>query len=420
MNNYLYPVLLALGSAPSYADFFTDQKASITSRNFYFDRDYQDPNAPYPALKEWAQGLIFNYQSGYTEGPIQFGVDVSGDVGLKLDSTWRHTATGLLKYDAQTRQADDEYHRLFATGKVLFRQSELNYGALKPRNPVIFSSPARLFDQMFHGLEFRSQLTDSLKFVASYIDKVKQRDHSSWSDVSISKVQRRYGFAPNDTVESSHFFYTGVDYTSKGHLGSYYYGNLHDVYQTHVGSYVHHKTEHIPLQVKFQVYRSTEQGRAQVGHIDNWNIGGLFGVAVGEQIFSLGGSVNYGETALPFLHGGEAPTFLDSMSADFTNKDERVWTVRFERTFKNVGLPNLYTMLRYSKGVNIELDSVLGGSSRKERALDADIRYSVSSGFFEGLSLRLRHTIYRNNFTVQANYKNGNETRINADYTWRF
>lgn len=413
-------LLSGLTALPLHAGFTDDQNASLTARNFYFDRDYKDPQAPYPASREWAQGFIFNYHSGYTNGPIGLGVDLSADIGIQLNSDAQHSASGLLKYDPNTREPEDEYHRVFATAKVKVQDTEIKAGTLRPRNPVIFSSPARLLDQTFRGAELQSKEFEHFKITAAYIDSVKQRDETQWTDLSVSKVQRRYGFQAGDQVQSSHFLYAGLDHSIGSHQSSYYYGNLHDVYQQHVLTYQRNKTEDLPLQAKVQIFRSVDQGAAQVGKIDNWNYGTLLGWSHGMNTFSAGGMLNSGDSALPFLHGGESLVLLDSMSADFSNKNERVWIVRYDRNFADFNLPNLNIMARYNKGTYIDLDSALGGDNLKERSLDTEIRYQVGSGLLKGLNLRARSSIYRNNFTIASNYKDGNETRLNVDYTWNY
>lgn len=44
------------------AEFIKDRKISLTTKNYYFDRDYIN-NVPYPAARDWAQGFILNAKS---------------------------------------------------------------------------------------------------------------------------------------------------------------------------------------------------------------------------------------------------------------------------------------------------------------------------------------------------------------------
>ena len=77
---------LGISCAAQAQGFIDDSHASLTLRNYYLDRDFQDDGAKSEA-REWAQGFILKFQSGFTEGPVGFGLDATGLLGLKLDSS---------------------------------------------------------------------------------------------------------------------------------------------------------------------------------------------------------------------------------------------------------------------------------------------------------------------------------------------
>lgn len=86
-----FPVctLLGLGSlaSPAMADgFVEDAKVSLQTKNFYLNRDFRDGTGQ-NKRDEWAQGFILDAKSGFTPGPVGFGVDALGMLGLKLDSS---------------------------------------------------------------------------------------------------------------------------------------------------------------------------------------------------------------------------------------------------------------------------------------------------------------------------------------------
>ncbi|WP_122672959.1 OprD family outer membrane porin, partial [Pseudomonas viridiflava] len=74
-------------STPAAADFISDSKATLDTRNFYMNRDFRQSGAAQSKAEEWAQGFILRYESGYTEGPIGVGFDAIGLLGVKLDSS---------------------------------------------------------------------------------------------------------------------------------------------------------------------------------------------------------------------------------------------------------------------------------------------------------------------------------------------
>ena len=76
--------------------FIDDSTLSLNLRNFYINRNFVNPNAPLSKAEEWTQSFILNFQSGYTPGPIGFGVDALGLLSVKLDGGGGTYGTGLL------------------------------------------------------------------------------------------------------------------------------------------------------------------------------------------------------------------------------------------------------------------------------------------------------------------------------------
>ena len=73
----------ALATAPAVtsAAFFEDSKATLEFRNFYMNQDTRHSGETgkqggNKTNESWGQGIILNYQSGYTEGTVGVGVDV--------------------------------------------------------------------------------------------------------------------------------------------------------------------------------------------------------------------------------------------------------------------------------------------------------------------------------------------------------
>ncbi|MFH4316928.1 OprD family outer membrane porin, partial [Acinetobacter baumannii] len=51
---WMYSTLMLSGSVWA-GSFIDNSSVELTTRNFYFDRDYQEQSA-YPAAKDWTQG----------------------------------------------------------------------------------------------------------------------------------------------------------------------------------------------------------------------------------------------------------------------------------------------------------------------------------------------------------------------------
>ena len=89
-------VALPLLCAPALAEeggFFEDSRTDLVLRNYAFNRDFRDHSAGKSLINEWAQGFILKFSSGYTRGPLGFGVDAMGLYGVKLNSKSSSSAT---------------------------------------------------------------------------------------------------------------------------------------------------------------------------------------------------------------------------------------------------------------------------------------------------------------------------------------
>ena len=74
-----------LASISSWADFIEDSRASLSMRNFYINSDFRTGEGASSKSEELAQGFMLRFESGFTEGPVGFGVDALGMQGIKLD-----------------------------------------------------------------------------------------------------------------------------------------------------------------------------------------------------------------------------------------------------------------------------------------------------------------------------------------------
>ncbi|HAF92672.1 MAG TPA: outer membrane porin, OprD family, partial [Pseudomonas sp.] len=116
--------------------FVEDSKASIDLRNFYMNRDFRSGDGQSKA-EEWAQGFMLKMESGY-EGPLGFGLDAIGLLGVKLDSSPDRVGTGLLQSDREApNRAQDDYGSVGLTAKARLSATTLHVGTLQPLLPVV-------------------------------------------------------------------------------------------------------------------------------------------------------------------------------------------------------------------------------------------------------------------------------------------
>jgi hypothetical protein len=409
----VFPIAL-LASGGSFAEgFITDSKAALTLRNYYFDRDYKGAT-PQNAAREWAQGGILKFTSGFTPGLVGFGLDAIGMVGIKLDSSPDRSGTGLLPRDPQSGRAADEYSKFGLTAKAKISKTELQLGTISTFLPIAFASPTRLLPQTFRGAYLRSSDIEKLSLHVGYLDRINYRDSTNYQPMAVASPNRRF----LATAESDKFVFAGGDYQLTPALTlKYYYASLDNIYRKNYGGFEHFlDIGEGKLKTDFRYYHTGESGSAKAGHVDNDNTGVMFNYSIGAQTFGAGYMRLDGDTAMPYLAGTEPLVVSEGfLSSEFLNPKERSWQALYSYDFAALGVPGLKATARYIKGTNIELPT-LGGDGLTESERYLELSYAFQ-GQLKGLSVRARNSIYRNDFSSAASFRDDNETRINIDYT---
>ena len=407
--------VLSIGPALA-SGFIDDSHADLVMRNYYFDRNYVNAT-PQAAAREWAQGFILNLRSGYTEGPVGFGLDAQGLLGVRLDSSRARTGTGLLPYNATTREPADEYSELGLTAKVRASKSELQLGTISTFLPIAFASPTRLLPQTFRGAYLKSQEIEQLTLHVGWLDRINLRDSTDYQKMSVGSPNGRF----NGAAESNRFMFIGGDYAWSPHLTlKYYHAELAQLYRKDFYGLVDNRPMGPgSLKSDFRLFITGEDGAAKAGTVDNRNAALMLTYSLGAHKIGAGYMQLTGKTGMPYLFGTEPLVITEgTLSSEFLNPKERSWQVRYDYNFVGMGAPGLNGMLRYVSGDNIEL-ARFGGSNLSESEKDIEVSYVLQSGPLKDLSLRLRNAWYRNDFTAQASHRDDNELRVNIDYTWK-
>lgn len=319
------------GVAPEvHAEFFEDAKGKVLLRNFYYSRDYRDQSSSQAKREDWAQGITLLWESGYTEGPVGFGLDLMGMMGIKLDGVSGEGGGGLLPRDSNGK-SEDEYSKFAATAKVKYAGSEFRYGALSPRLPLLHSNSSRLFPQIYNGAQLVSRDIKGLTLTAGRLDKVKQRDSTDYEGLTIMGQVGAY----STNVTSDEFYYAGLDYAVNPHLTlSYHWSQLEEFFQR---NYFGLKFD-VPVgpgkafgEVRYFIARDV--GEERVGTVDNNTISSNFGYQWKGHTFYGGFQKVAGDTAFAFVGGSDTYLFAEQMVSQFSLADERVWHVGYDYDF---------------------------------------------------------------------------------------
>ena len=398
----------ALGtSTMASAAFLDDSKATVELRNFYMNRDFRQSGAPQSKADEWAQGFILKMESGYTEGPVGFGLDALGLLGVKLDSSPDRSGTGVLQRDSSGQPSDD-YGTAGLTAKAKMSNTTLHVGTLQPIIPVVMRNDSRLLPSIYRGAWLQSKEVDGLTLDVGMLDRTSYRDSSNYEEMGVFNGGAR-NIVLGSTKTSDEFLFAGGKYQFMPELtGNYYYGALDGIYKQHNMQLVHIMAlgENQSFKTDLRYVRSTDDGGSNV---DNNAFGALFTYKLGGHAFTGGYQTLSGDTGFAYISGGDNMLINLLQINDFGNEDEQSWQVRYDYDFAAAGIPGLSLMTRYVSGDNVNL---AGGAEGEEWERDTDIAYVVQNGPLKNFGMKVRNATVRSNFGSDIN-----ETRLILSYT---
>lgn len=386
----------------AHADFIEDSSASVTTRNFYLNRDFRQSGAAQSRAEEWTQGFIAEFNSGYSEGRIGFGVDALAELGIKLDSSRERRGSGLLPFGPTSQEPVDDYSELGLTGKLRLADSELRIGTLLPVLPLAYYSDTRLLPSTFTGALLTSREIDKLTVTAGRLTHANGRDSSGNDDISYAGQS------------SSHLDMLGGDYQlNKSLTLRYHHGELDDIYRQQFAGLIHTLPlrDDMSLKTDLRYFDSRDIGASKAGKIDNRNFNGMFTLSVGFQRFAAGFQRLSGDSVFPVIDTG-TPYVANLVTFNpFTKINEKSWQLRYEYDFAGLGIPGLSFMTRYVAGSNIHSGALRDG---REWERNTDIGYIVQSGPLKGVNLRWRNVTFRSGNGLTQDL---DENRLIVGYT---
>lgn len=399
-------VATALLAPVAQAAFIDDSSASLTATNIYLNRDFREGDGQ-SKREEWGQGLLLDIQSGYTGGPVGFGLDALGMLGLKLDSGGGRTGTDLLPVQ-DDGGTPDEFSRLGLTAKVKLSATELRYGSHVPELPVVKASDSRLLPQVFEGGLLTSSELEGLSFTGGRLDKVIDRASTNSEDLLLNSKNKRFASG----VTADHLDLAGFDYQfAKGLTGRYFYAELDDIYrQNFFNLLVSQPLGAGTLSADLRLMRSRDTGAANAGTVDNRALNGMLSYAHSGHKLSLAYQDMSGDTGYAYIDGSDPYLVNFVQINDFANPDEKSWQARYDYNFASLGLPGLSFLARYVSGD----DARIAGSDKSggEWERDLELKYVVQSGPAKNLYVRLRNASFRSDFARDAD-----ENRVIVGYS---
>jgi len=403
--------------------FMEDAKANVLLRNYYFNRDGKNGIGD---RRDWSQGVLGNFSSGFTQGTVGFGVDAYGWFGLKLDGGAGRSGTGNIPVDSDG-SPESNFSSAGGALKLRFSKTLLKWGQMQPTAPVFAAGGTRLFPQTATGLALQSSEITGLDLEAGHFTAANGPQHTD-SDGEI--------FATYAGVTANSVDYVGGKYAITDALSVSLYGSeFEDIWRQYYANanYTLALANDQSLLFDFNIYRTNDEGQAKAGDISNttWSLSGAYAFLAGHTI-TLAYQQVHGDEPFDYAgfgdngpgSGADSIFLANSIQySDFNGPGEKSWQARYDLAMSAYGVPGLSFMARYANGKDIDgtkmaLDSPYRayryGEDGKHHETNLEAKYVVQQGPAKDLSVRLRQAWHRGN----ADQAEGdqNEFRVIVDY----
>jgi hypothetical protein len=421
------------------AGFIEDSKASISSRTMYYNNDNRDGGAD---QKETAEGLKFDYLSGFTQGTVGFGIDAQALLGIHLDGgRGHHPANNNTFFPSDTDgSAVDEWSRAAANVKARFSKTEAHLGgALQPNMPILVANDSRLLPQTFDGGTVTSKEIDNVTFNVGQLEHSAGRASSNSTGLAVA----------GGTQDSNQFRYAGADWkVTKDLTLQYYHSNLKDYYKQDFLGLIHvfpiNANQSFKTDIRY--FDSSSDGKngdagyqfnnnggfaKNPGEVDNKTWSAMFTYTLGGNAFLLGHQrvnddggfvyLNQGNVVdgngHPEANGGTSfYLFTDAMINGFVRAGENTTFGQYSYDFATLGVPGLKASVAYLHGDDIKAKNGTG-SDMSEWERDMRIDYTIQQGALKGFGVTLRNGVYRGS---QIDIADQDQTRLIFNYTYSF
>ena len=385
------------------ADFIDDSHLNLGLRNFYLERNFN--NSTRDNLGSWSQGFQLQFKSGYTEGPVQFALDATGQYAVRLDS-YGSGGDSVLPFHQSTGKAVGQYGSAGLTGKMRYSKTEVSLGEHRPRLPVAFDDDSRQLQTTYQGVMVESKEIDKLTLTGGRFWELKGRESTN--------SEKIYLWGDKKANASDGLNFAGASYALTPQLtGTYFFGQLEDIYRQHYVGLAHNMplVDDYSLRTDVRYYNTKDEGRELAGKVDNSNYGAMVTLKKGVQSFGLGYQRQLGDNGFPTFNNYVPQPFLINWSTlAFIKPNEKSVQARYDADFAAWGAPGLKLMTRYIKGSDAKRAGNLDDISELER--NFLVSYVVQSGPLKDVGLTW--------FNIMAKTQSGNqfdENRLIVTYT---
>ena len=395
--------------------FLADSTLVLTSRNYYFNHDYKRGQQD---GRDWMQAFENIFTSGYTQGPVGFGVDAYAYLALKLDAYGAGTGNVAVSSSGDT----GSFTRIGGAVKLRVGDTQFKYGDLRPTAPIFAAGGWNILPQSAKGFLLQSQPAEGLALEAGHFT-AGTAGHDSSNHGPI--------LATYAAVETRAVDYFGGSYTLSPQLNfALYLSQYRDLWHQYYGSvqYTVALAESRSLTFAGNLYHTTDHGRAVAGEIGNnaWSLSAAY--ALGAHTVTVAYQEIDGNEPFDYAGFGKQNATGDSIDlansilvSDFNGPGERSLQLRYDLDLSDSLLRGLGVMARYVYGGGVDgrhadpngAYAGLYGNNEQERELDVELTYVVPDGKAKDLSVHLQQGWHTGSAALNGDT---NQFRLTVEY----
>lgn len=370
----------------------------LLSRNYYW---HQTGDAG--KQKDWTQGEMLDFTSGFTQGVVGFGLDAFAYGAAKLDGGSGQVGSMTLPFRDDGNPADS-YSKAGGSVKLRLSSTTLRYGDLQPQVPVFATGNYYQLNQTATGWMLDSAELSGLALGAGHF--------TSGTGYISTNHDGDLGLAYAGK-STSQIDYAGGAYSFSDQLSVMLYAaqfkDLMNQYYSNV-NYILPLSDTQAFTFDFNIYRSVDSGQAEAGDINLTAASVSAAFSTGPHKFLLAIQRNDGDQPQDYaaigstrlgvaagVYSGGIYLANATEISDFNAPNERSVQVRYDLDMSTFGVPGAKFTLKHLRGYDIDgthlsEDSAyfdLYGKSEKEHETNIIAEYVVQSGPAKDLSAKV-------------------------------
>ncbi|SEJ58706.1 outer membrane porin, OprD family [Pseudomonas linyingensis] len=414
--------------------FFEEDSLTFSTRNWYA-REAAKNSSAFAIRKDWGverthdrntwvQGSILKYSSGYTQGPVGFGLDVAAFNALALESGKGAVAGG--RNRTLTEDDGDVVANWSKVGiadiRMRVSNTELKAGRFNVRNPVMSFSDTRALPATYEGFALTSEEFRNLYIQVGSFDRASPR-----VGAGSEKLRTQYTLAD---ITSDRVSFAGFDYKPwAGGQYSAWYSNLEDIWDRYyLGASQEFGDGPLRHRLAANYYFTEDSGSVKGGPIDNHAYSLAFTSMYQGHSVTLAWQQIDGDEYFDYVRDSNAINLANALVSEYNGPNEKSLRLTYGYDWTTQGVPGLTTTVWYAKGWDIDGTHYRGGAGGLyefglgQKDLDHHevagmLSYAVQSGPIKGANFTAGYVQHR----ASQNQGDGsfNELRIVSNFPFK-